>query len=70
MGLKQGVVASTATKVGIYETDVLGVKAYHARCLECGWQTKRFDREKTAVAAARTHGAEHQRIKDLLDEVR
>jgi hypothetical protein len=42
-------------RVAIVETDVYGVKAYHARCLECGWESKRKDREVQAVADAKKH---------------
>lgn len=42
-------------EVGIFETDVLGAKAYHARCLKCGWQCKRYDREAAAVHLAKKH---------------
>jgi len=44
-----------STKVAIVETDVFGVKAYHAKCLGCGWMTKRFNRQNTAVKHARDH---------------
>jgi hypothetical protein len=42
-------------KVGIYETNVLGVKAYHAKCLCCDFKSKRFDKESTAVKVAKAH---------------
>lgn len=45
-------------KVAIVETNV-GVKAWHARCLDCGWESKRKDREPQAVKLAKSHGAAH-----------
>lgn len=42
-------------RVAIVETDVYGVKAYHCRCLECGWESKRKDREKQAVEDSKKH---------------
>lgn len=50
------------TVVAIHETDVCGVKAYHARCVTCGWETRRYDREKTAVKHARAHRCESTRV--------
>jgi len=46
-------------KIGIIETDIFGVKAYHARCFDCKWKSKRYDKEKQAVKAARKHGEGH-----------
>ena len=43
------------TKVAVVETEVLGVKAYHSKCMECGVTTKRRDEEHTAVKDARKH---------------
>ena len=43
------------TRVGVYETSVFGVKAYHTRCLECGKETKRRDKESQAVKDAKKH---------------
>jgi len=42
-------------RVAICETNVLGVKAYHARCFNCGWQSKRKNLEITAVKIAKNH---------------
>jgi len=42
-------------KVGIIESDVFGVKAFHCKCFKCGWQSKRKDREKQAVEIAKKH---------------
>ena len=43
----------------IYETDVFGTKAYHVKCFNCNWQSKRFDAEKTAKKHAEKHAATH-----------
>ncbi len=42
-------------KVGIFETDAYGAKAYHAKCLNCDWETRRFDHQETALAWAKRH---------------
>lgn len=44
-------------KIAIEETDVFGVKAYRARCLNCGWKCCKQDhaREATAVRHAQKH---------------
>lgn len=52
---------TNSTKVAIYETDVYGVKAYHAKCLECGWETKRFSKQSTAVRHGEGHGCQKGR---------
>lgn len=55
----------TVTTVGQFsfdsDTTVAGVRAYHAECLDagCGWASRRFDREATAVRHARAHGRAH-----------
>lgn len=41
--------------VYVCETDVFSVKAYHARCPRCGWQTKRYDHEAEAIRKAKGH---------------
>lgn len=46
-------------KVAVVETDVLGVKAYHYRCMECGEEGKRKDREVQAVKMAKAHAIKH-----------
>jgi hypothetical protein len=45
------------TKVGIYESDFYGAKGYTARCLDakCGWASRCFNAEKSAVAVAKKH---------------
>ena len=60
-GKTQGVTEAQSAKTGIYQTDVLGAKAYHAKCMEpnCGWESKRFDRIKQAQAAAEKHAKGH-----------
>lgn len=42
-------------RLAIVETDVYGVKAYHARCLECGWESRRKDYENQAITDAKKH---------------
>lgn len=44
-------------RVAIVETTVLGIDAYHASCLECGWRCHRqaHDDEDTAVRCAGRH---------------
>lgn len=51
----------SSAKTGIYQTDVFGAKAYHAKCMEpnCDWESKRFDRIKQAQAAAEKHAKSH-----------
>ena len=39
----------------IIETNVFGCKAYHFRCLTCGVQSKRHDRQSHAVNQAKKH---------------
>jgi len=48
-------------KVAVVETDVFGVLAWHARCLEpgCWFEGKRHSNHARAVAAAKAHGAMH-----------
>lgn len=46
------------TRVVIVETNVLGQLAYHARCLECNWTSRRFETEARAVAVAKEHRCE------------
>ena len=46
-------------KIVIIETDVFGVKAYHAECLDCNWKSKRYDKEGQAGKVAQKHGASH-----------
>ena len=41
--------------VAIVETDVFGAKAYHCKCLNCKWTSKRKDREAQAVKLAKKH---------------
>ena len=45
------------THIAIVETTVLGVDAYHASCLECGWRCHRqaHPAEDTAVRCAHRH---------------
>ena len=59
--LKQGVAEAQAAKTGIYQTDVMGAKAYHAKCMEpnCDWESKRFDKIKQAQASAEKHAKGH-----------
>lgn len=47
--------ADKVIAVAIIETDVFGAKAYHCRCLDCGWTSKRYDAESRAVHFARRH---------------
>lgn len=50
------VVPTTGTiKVAVVETDVLGVLAWHCKCLTCGWQSERKSRNATAVRHASAH---------------
>lgn len=42
-------------KVAVIETDVYGANGYHTRCLDCGAETKRRDREAAAVRDAKKH---------------
>jgi len=51
----------SSAKTGIYQTDVFGAKAYHAKCMEpnCDWESKRFDKIKQAQAAAEKHAKSH-----------
>jgi len=42
-------------RVAVIETDVLGAKAWHSRCLECGDQTKRRNRPSQAIDDAKAH---------------
>lgn len=53
-------------KALIYQTDVYGAKAYHAKCVEpnCEWQSKRYDKITHAQAAAKKHGHEHFKLKE------
>lgn len=53
-------------KALIYQTDVYGAKAYHAKCVEpnCEWQSKRYDKITHAQAAAKKHGQEHFKVKE------
>lgn len=46
-------------QIAIIETEVYGVTAYEATCLDCDWHTRRFDRIATARRQAREHGATH-----------
>lgn len=46
---------SNTVKVGIFETEAYGAKAYHAKCLECDWETRKFDHQETALAWAKRH---------------
>lgn len=47
--------------VGIYETNVFGAIAHHAKCLKsgCGWKSKRYDKLKQAQDAAKNHSKLH-----------
>lgn len=47
--------AKGITPVAIVETDVYGCKAYHFRCLICGEEGKRQDRNAAAVRQAKAH---------------
>ena len=51
-------------RVAVMLTDVLGVYAHHARCLEvgCGWKSRRFNHSDSAVKAARKHGKTHIKV--------
>jgi len=42
-------------KVAIVETSVFGVKAYHCKCLTCGWKSKPRDTESQAVTVGKAH---------------
>jgi hypothetical protein len=42
--------------VGIFETNVCGAVAWHCRCFNCGWQSKRFDSNSKVVRLAKSHG--------------
>jgi hypothetical protein len=44
--------------VGIYETNVLGAVAWHCRCFNCGWESKRNDLREITVKLAHRHGKE------------
>ena len=48
---------SNSSKTGIYQTDVYGTSAYHAKCLEpnCDWESKRYDTIKQAQHAVKKH---------------
>ena len=56
-----GVAEAQSAKTGIYQTDVMGAKAYHAKCMEpnCDWESKRFDSIKQAQASAEKHAKGH-----------
>lgn len=49
-------------QIAIHETDVFGSKAYHCKCLTCGWQSKRKNTEKQAIKDAGKH-AECQKVR-------
>lgn len=56
-----------AAKGLVYQTDVYGAKAYHAKCSEpsCDWQSKRYDRITQAQAAIKKHHEnEHFKINE------
>ncbi len=42
-------------QVGIYETNVFGATAYHAKCQQCGWTSGRYGVEQNAVRLAQGH---------------
>jgi hypothetical protein len=42
----------------IVETSVSGVLAYHATC-SCGWESRRFNKERSAVGASERHAETH-----------
>ena len=51
----------SSAKTGIYQTDVFGAKAYHAKCMEpnCDWESRRYDRIKQAQDSAKKHAQTH-----------
>ena len=50
-----------AFSVGVVETDVFGVLAWHAKCLVpgCGWEGKRRETLAVAQLNAKGHGSWH-----------
>lgn len=48
-------------KTAVVETEVFGVKAWHARCLcqGCTFEGKRRGRHETALQDAKDHGRKH-----------
>lgn len=49
--------------VAIIETEVFGVKAYHCKCLKCGWESKRKNSEESAIDLGRKHICNRKTIK-------
>jgi hypothetical protein len=48
-----------ANASAIWKTSVYGVSAYHAKCLRCDWQSRRFNMPEQAVMAAKKHAVKH-----------
>lgn len=48
------VVTSPVVLTRIYETEVLGMKAYHVEC-DCGFKSSRKDYQSEAVRTAKRH---------------
>lgn len=53
---------------GVEETEVFGVKAYNAVCMQCGWKSKRYSSLAIAQKHAKEHGMEHGREAPNLSE--
>lgn len=70
---EESLAEAQSAKTGIYQTDVLGAKAYHAKCMDpnCKWESKRYDRIKQAQAAAEKHAKDHfkQEMKEEVEHL-
>lgn len=70
---EESLAEAQSAKTGIYQTDVLGAKAYHAKCMDpnCKWESKRYDRIKQAQAAAEKHAKDHfkQEMKEEVEQL-
>ena len=65
------IVEQKSAKAGVIETDVFGIKAYHAKCLEpgCKFESKRFSSMKKAQEAAKKHAEKEHFVKEEIKQV-